>query len=226
VQIAQQLEARDGNGVVQSICQSDFTPALDAVIEKIAHVLNQTCLPRALNPDADGTVECDVVEVLPLTGDVTRCDQVPGRHKIGEQALDEGVAEVCRVEQSGRSGVGWYYDDASDEVRATCGDGAQRIAFTEGAAPVNGTRVRLECLQPVQQQSSAIVDVGSPCRPEAGDATCTEGGALDSAPESRCARDLACDHVSRTWRQACTTNAHCAAGWACDADGFCLNPAC
>ena len=43
VQVAQQFGA---NGIVQSICQDDFGPALDAIIDMIGKQLGAVCLPR------------------------------------------------------------------------------------------------------------------------------------------------------------------------------------
>ena len=238
VELARDLERAGANGVVQSICQEDFTPALNAIIEKIAQVLNP-CLPRRLNPDADGTVRCEVIERLATEGDVTRCDQVPGRVRVGEEPTHAGaLAEVCRVEQLHTAGAvpegaGWYYDNFSMGVVSHCGDPAsgesgQRIAFTEGAQPRNGSIVRLECLQPVQQVGGdAFVDIGSPCAPGAGpETTCAEDTAPPGDPGARCLRDLTCDPASRTWQVVCDSDASCEAGWRCGATGFCLNPTC
>jgi len=53
------------NGVVQSICQNDFSGAMDAIIEIIAKQLGTVCLPRQLVPDSEGAVGCEVLWELP-----------------------------------------------------------------------------------------------------------------------------------------------------------------
>ena len=53
VQVAKQFGE---NGIVQSICQQDFGPALDAVIGMIGKQLGAVCLPRSLTRDQDGLV--------------------------------------------------------------------------------------------------------------------------------------------------------------------------
>ena len=53
------------NGTVHSICQNDFGPAIDAIIEVIARQLGAVCLPRPLVRNKDGMVGCNVVWELP-----------------------------------------------------------------------------------------------------------------------------------------------------------------
>ena len=232
VEVAQQLEERGSNGIVQSICQEDFTPALDAVIGKIADLLDSACLPRDLNPDAFGLVECDVLETLPAVGDTTRCDQIPGRDLVERRT---GGGEVCRVVQvgPGNDAAGWFYDtaEANPDVAASCGRDGQRIRFTAGNEPRNGTLVRLECLQPVQASAGpAFVDIDSPCT--AFGERCDGGGPAPGAPGTRCVRDLICDGATRTFQMPCVSDADCPPGSRCDhlrTEGIgpsCVNPTC
>ena len=72
VEVARDLELAGANGVVQSICQDDFTPALNS-INKIADVLAGPCLIRELAPDTTGRVNCELTETLPATGDFMTC---------------------------------------------------------------------------------------------------------------------------------------------------------
>ena len=238
VRVAQMIEQRASNGLVQSICQSDFTPALNAILEKLADVLGGACLPRELNPDAAGRVSCDVVEVLPAEGEFTTCAGLAslGRELVRTETDAAGrMHEVCRVVQTpatggvAPAGPGWFYDNFSGDVMTRCAATPQRISYTMGAEPKTGTEVRLECLQPVQNTEGglAIVDISSACTPGT-DTTCP-------GTESRCARDLACDTALRTWQKLCTTDADCEAdglsGYRCDtgrADGapICVNPTC
>ena len=56
VEVARGLDARGAGTTIQSICSSDFRPAVNRIIELIADALGGACLPRPLNPAADGTV--------------------------------------------------------------------------------------------------------------------------------------------------------------------------
>jgi len=238
VRVAQMIEQRASNGLVQSICQSDFTPALNAILEKLADVLGGACLPRELNPDADGRVACDVVEVLPAAGEHATCAGLAslGRELVRTEVDEAGrTHEVCRVVQTpatggvAPAGPGWFYDNFSGDVMTRCAATPQRISYTAGAEPKTGTEVRLECLQPVQNTEGglAIVDISSACTPGT-DTTCP-------GTESRCARDLTCDTELRTWQKLCTTDADCEAdglmGYRCatarnDGPPICRNPTC
>jgi hypothetical protein len=234
VEVARQLNSRGAGGIVQSICQADFSPALNAIIDKIADVLGGACLPRELNPDDTGAVSCEVVEVLPLAGDFTRCDQVPGRTFRGIDPDTGG--ETCIVEQLPAiggvvpGGSGWYYDNFSPDVIATCGGRfppGQRISFTTGAEPKTGTLVRLECLQPVQStMGAAFIDIDTPCIPGT-DMACAAGATYG---DRTCSRSVVCDPESRTWQVQCNSDAVCAgsglAGYRCSPLSFCVNPTC
>ena len=222
------------NAVVQSICQEDFGPALDAIIKKIADVLGKVCLPRALNPDATGRVSCDVIEVLPASGDVTTCDAFPDGSRTFMRMSDPGLGEaegrqVCRVAQvPGGAGAGWYYDAApGDRCPLTT---PQRIAFTDLSAPVPGTDVRLECLQPVQTLpgvAAGTITIGTACR--------TDTGICGSARIGAAA--LACESVTGSCQLPCASDADCSgaglSGFVCDTGmvgGYdqpvCVNPTC
>ncbi len=237
VEVARQLDAAGAAGIVQSICQADFSPAISAVIDKIADVLGGACLPRELNPADDGTVSCDVIETLPVDGEFTRCDQIPGREFV-ETDPDTG-GQVCRVAQLVPSGgvaptdPGWYYDNFSADVMTRCGDTmtgstGQRISFTSGNEPRTGTLVRLECLQPVQGTGgSAVIQPDTPCTSPG--ATCADGMSMGDAtcqlPSGVEGGTLVCDEQSRTWQVQCSSDAQCSSGFRCSA-GICVNPTC
>jgi len=162
VEVARILEEESGsNGVVQSICQGDFRPALAAILEKIIINLDQQCIPRPLERDDNGQVPCHVMETLPTEGEFTRCDQLPGREALFIDS--ETGAEVCQVQQISftggvvPSGSGWYYDDFTDEVAARCGE-RPRIAFAVGSEPKKGL-IRLECLQPVPSEDGSTLSI-------------------------------------------------------------------
>jgi len=247
VSLAQQLEARGANGIVQSICQSDFTPALSAIIEKIADVLGGACLPRPLNPGSDGSVNCDVTEQLPARGDFTTCASLASLGREAEpiryEVDDNGNrVEVCRVNQvvidrtmtprmvpAGQ--VGWYYDDFDPDLMTSCRETPQRISFTAGAEPKTGAIVKLECFQPARDDIGGSVAPGDSCE-GGGDALCQTGEGRRATIEG-----MICDETSRTCQVPCQSNADCRnrlglGGFVCDTDperaprAFCVNPTC
>jgi hypothetical protein len=162
------------NGIIQSICQDDFGPAIDAIIAIIAKQLGAVCLPRALVRNAEGTVGCNVVWELPPagmapTGTPTECGAqnfpflLPP--EAGEETESKRKGKRCRVAQLAVQGSapvatdtdgttfndGWYYDDFSPEVKKECKTiPQQRIAFTPAAKPPTGVTVKLECLNETQ----------------------------------------------------------------------------
>ncbi len=255
VEVAQELENRQSNGIVQSICQADFTPALDAIIQKIADVLGGTCLPRPLNPDENSFVPCEVLEELPAEGERTRCDQIPGRTLV--ETSPEG-RQICAVTQvgPGTAEPGWFYDQVSDcadpmncDVANRCGAEGQRITYVDGSEPVTGTDVRLECLQPVQSSAAGnFVDIDAPCSP--GEQCMTNGPGVVGGPvtgrgEFLCCNStitdgclappnaaLQCDGATNTFEVPCVSDANCPIGWRCDLERMeglgpvCVNPTC
>jgi hypothetical protein len=176
------------NGVIQSICQEDFGPALDAIIDVIARQLGAVCLPRTLVRDAEGLVGCNVVWELPLAKDAragvpVRCGDMGYEFlmppEAGNQQTNEAGGAICVVPQLAVSGTGtakavvvptltngvpydkgWYYDDFSPEVLSQCtGASKQRIAFSKDAPPPSGVTVRLECLNESQTLSNTRTDI-------------------------------------------------------------------
>ncbi|MFW5921522.1 MAG: hypothetical protein ACOCUS_06755, partial [Polyangiales bacterium] len=265
VNVAQQLEMENANGIVQSICQDDFTPALQVIIDKIAEVLSGTCLPRDLNPNMEGLVECDVIEVLPTEGDFTECSQLrdQGRFPANcapderpdcagvERRVDEDTGgEVCVVQQlptggSVPDGAGWYYDDFSDEVSESCGEGGQRIAFTSGNEPETGVTLRLECLQNITGGGTGACgpggdqpacELGSPCASREDCGMFLPSG--ERAPGGT--QGMTCVDANSTCQAPCETDADCLeqnlGGYVCPSDAemdelglddrVCVNPTC
>lgn len=237
VQTARGLTALGASGVVASICRSDFTGAATGIIQRIADALGNVCLPRALNRDTSGTVNCDVVETLPAGQD---CTVRPGREFL---RMDEDGRAVCQVTQLGvpagetapTGGDGWFYDDRSPDVLANCAETPQRIAFTDSAKPVSGADVRLECLQVVTDDSGsdAVAAVGSSCRDDA--SFCDSGNNVASILERFTAPNpLVCDPGTATCQPRCENNSQCPGGFVCTDttpdDGndlrLCVNPTC
>jgi len=211
-------------GIVQSICQESFEPAIDEVIKRVGNVLRQVCLPRPLNPTATGEVNCEVIEALPLEGDVTRCAQLGGR-VVAAESPDADGREVCVVQQLARDavtgGAGWFYDDFTDATTDACGVGGRRIAFAPGSESPSGAAITLRCLQPVSGGADpAAVQVGSFCDPSAAADVCVSAS-------------LFCEPSTRACQESCDTDADCKRGFLCDATPgnaatriFCINPTC
>lgn len=226
VQLAQGLEQQNSNGIIQSICQSSYAGALSVIIDKIADALNSACLPIKLNRNSLGTVSCNVIETLPLEGDFTQCDQVPGRVL---REYDDLGREVCTVTQltvtDGMSGTsaGWFYSEGDDEV---CD---QRIAYTDGDEPKTGTIVNLECLQEFVPEGTEP-DVNVSCDGmESG--FCDDGARVPELTRRAFPKGLSCEPNSLTCQPVCDTDADCPGGYACyaaeeGAQQYCVNPTC
>ncbi|MCA9580646.1 MAG: hypothetical protein KC416_02555 [Myxococcales bacterium] len=236
VQVAKGLDELNASVTLQSICQDSFKPALDAIIRKIADALGATCLPRTLNPNAEGLVECGVVETLP---EGRTCAEFPGR----ELDRTEGGLEVCRVTQLKATGAssdsapsepGWYYEfddvegnegtdsDTWTDLEVRCGHNSQRIKYVEEYKPITGATVRLECLQPAQEVEATATDVGGFCDPTK-DTTATSPDGVG----------LICDGPKRSWQIPCNDDADCSP-FVCDTvtrdpsteQTICVNPTC
>jgi hypothetical protein len=148
VRIVQVAQGFGANGLVQSICQDDFKPALDAIIAIIARQLGAVCLPRPLVRNSDGKVGCEVVWELPPADSPHSADTPTACGQAGwdflikpdadrAQETDHGGA-ICTVAQLAVKGdgdakmavatetkgvmysSGWYYDDFSAELKKTC----------------------------------------------------------------------------------------------------------
>ncbi|MDP3274003.1 MAG: hypothetical protein Q8Q09_02330 [Deltaproteobacteria bacterium] len=154
------------NGLVTSICSTNFGPAMDAIIQKIASRIGGKCLPRVLRvtPDGNGNdeVSCVVREILPAGQ--TMCDATRGRNdpeQMTDRTFDDNGTPrtVCDIRQISTAPMGtptagqpvntmpgWYYDRSRDASNPTC---LQRISFTSNGAPGPGTITRLECIQSV-----------------------------------------------------------------------------
>ncbi|GAB4207564.1 MAG: hypothetical protein OHK0013_25320 [Sandaracinaceae bacterium] len=243
VQTAAGLSAAGASVSLSSICSDDFGPAIDGIIAKIADALRGACLPRALNPAADGRVDCEVFELLPEAGQpgvISDCTALPGREFV-EMVRNEGEGprQLCRVSQVARANIGsqagWYYDDFSPDLSTTCGSTPQRIAFTSMAPPATGSEVRLECLQtiaignggsdlicnatgeqPNDTTPSRQCRIGMFCDLAAAPDTCSTGWSL---PNNQGA-NLRCDPVDRLCAVPCTDDSVCAnaglLGYVCD----------
>jgi hypothetical protein len=209
------------NGIVQSICQSDFTPAVNAIIDLISTKIGAVCLPHPLVRNSQGIVDCDVIWELPPPGKgptntPTACDDpaVPFLRPVtGDEPrrTKEGGAR-CRVPQLAVQGGetdkrtvptesdgvvfqdGWYYDTFSAELQQQCvPDGQpQRIGYTAGATPPKGVTIKLECLNQIQRLDRVRPDLAAKPQPAIGD-PCSEieRGGQKLSGDAACTLELA-----------------------------------
>lgn len=247
VEFAQGLSADNERGsasaTVQSICSSDFGPALDAVAEIIS-VQFSKCFARPLPLDHERRVRCQVIETLPLG---KTCDAALGREfrevtgegqhvcLVSQQRAPQSIADIdtglCTPET-----CGWYYDTVSDLAGQCADKGLGVLAFAEGAYPQNEARFRVECLQ------NTFSADGDAKRHSAGEPCSAMGQRCEAHCEGRTTNcicdetDLICDAERASWERACNTHADCRGGYFCDAqrqasDGtilppICVNPTC
>ena len=229
------------NGVVQSICQDDFGPAMDAIIEVIARQLGAVCLPRALTRRSDGEVACNVIWELPPAGlapvgTPTECNDLPFLNPVdpGRPAVNDRKGANCKVTQlaikrSGQvpEGAGWYYDNFSDSVKRECaGSQKQRVAFTNAAKPNTGVNVRLECLNETQtlaitdKQLSTTAeqpDIGSPCIDvKRGNRTVSGNDACVLTLTTGLDRSRFCHPDLNVCVRGCGSSTECPPAWQCD----------
>ena len=153
------------NGFVQSICASDFGPAIDTLAKHIGAQLGARCLDQPLTRGDDGLVSCKVLWALPVPGTApgavpNRCDTPgfefllpPGSGYPAE--LPDGSA-LCEVEQlpvfdaevsvnpTNMQREGWFYDDFAATQECRRGSTA-RINFSPNAKPPTDVRVFLDC---------------------------------------------------------------------------------
>lgn len=239
-----QLAKRFGeNGIVQSICQEDFGPAMDAILNVITGKIDEVCFPRPLVRQRDGTVSCNVVwelpkDPLPGSNAPTDCDQEsflapadPGRKAVNSQG-----GKNCKVVQLPvtnltptwtPAGDGWYYDDYSEERSDICDlSKPQRVAFTPAAKPPSGVTVKLECLNETQTYANTRVDlhpafkqpeIGSACGEDVINAT-THGDAACVLTKLDGTPDpgMFCHPNLNVCVQGCTSDRDCPPAWVCD----------
>jgi hypothetical protein len=224
------------NGVITSICEDTYAAALNAIIEKIAGKLSGECLPRSLVRDPEGLVECRVVEIK-SPGDVTPCDPARGRIRELPNRLFEGtLRRVCEIQQlpvrnrMEPQGIGWYYDDFSNEV-ARCMVNRQRIAFSTAAAIEVGAAARFECFRAAVAEPTDMNARGL----DAVNASCIDTGQRGGG-QARCTalstRDAPLVCVNATCQLACTNSSDCTLPKICsnsesgDMAGYCVDPTC
>lgn len=220
------------NAVVYSICEDDYAPALDTLIGKIASKLKGNCLPRRLNPDANGRVNCQVFELL-NTADTEAKKCFPNRgHKgnpIKRAVRENGKVQqktACEMDQvvvtnqvPAAMGRGWYYDSFSPELKDDCQPGEQQriqFKFADGTADLpSGAGATFECFQPVARidnNAKGFDAINTSCLM---DENACEGRS-DTEPGGY---KLICVPSSNSCQITCKVNPDCPPGWVCDHAG-------
>jgi hypothetical protein len=156
------------HGWVGSICQDDFTSAIDIAFGWTYANINSQCLPRALKRNTNGKIDCDMIIELPppgpfkqtkptecsspLLSPVTapRVETNPAggvNCKIAQLAVHDGVPE---------SGEGFYYDDTIGENnKSTCmKNRGTSIRFTDNANFWFGLRMYIDCAAGVEDPTA------------------------------------------------------------------------
>ncbi len=234
------------DSVIYSICEDDYGPALDTLIEKIASKLKGNCLPRQLTPGADGTVNCEVFELLPQ-GE-TKCDPAYGLEGSSiDRVLNENgknvMRKACKMNQlkvigtAIADGNGWYYDNFNADLMKDCSPGEQqRISFRFANNVTDlpsGAGATFECFQPVARvdnKAEGFDAVNSRCSDANGapvDATCSDKEGADGYK-------LFCQPDALTCQISCANNPDCPPGWVCaqsqleggDEAKYCQLPTC
>jgi hypothetical protein len=237
--IVQLVKEFGENGIIQSICQSDFGPAMDAIIDAIAIHLKPVCLPRPLVRKANGKVSCKVIWELPKRGDApestpTECSAKPSflSAVASVDATSGNRCEVLQLPVADRKvpdgkGDGWYYDDFSAELASQCkSTQPYRVSFTPNAKPPTGVTVKLECLDEIQRLANQRNDLSpSVKQPEIGTPCGKDSAITPGSSEETCVLSLQdggtdnsmfCHPERNICVRSCTSPTQCPPAWDCD----------
>jgi hypothetical protein len=238
IRIVEVAKSFGPNAIIQSICQDDFGPAMDVIIDLIAVQLSAVCLPRALVRQSSGTVPCSVIWELPKEGTApdrtpTECDEPFLTEVTGDGATNDRGGRNCIVDQLAITrvgeipkGAGWYYDDFTEERAAQCrSDQPQRVSFTEVAKPRTGVTVKLQCLNETQNLANTRADikenqpaVGTPCATadEEGNSRPDDSLCLVELKDGSLDDSMFCHAEANVCFVSCSGSSDCPAGWVCD----------
>lgn len=228
VELARDLDAAGAGVTLASICGTSFEGALDELIDKVGEAFRGTCLPRALNTDAEGRVACQVQEILLPVGsgpdEHTHCASLGDAAAYAFASMETTTVngmpetrEVCRIHQLSQAelaaGVhGWFYDDGPAAIAACLGTDARRVALQD-LTLVSGAHLRLVCDEHIEGNGTAI-SIGTFCNPGGAIDTCAAG----VAPDRR--TPLHCDLFTRACAVPCANASACTAaglpGQQCD----------
>jgi hypothetical protein len=137
------------------------------------------------------------------------------------------VQQLLALERREPAGVGWYYDDFSDELRS-CKQDKQRIAFAAASPLDDGASARIECFRSGAEPSPSARGA------EAINSTCVDDGGAGPQGNEKCRAlsepDAPLICLNGSCQMACTSSAQCPPGRVCTASGgatgYCENPTC
>jgi hypothetical protein len=172
-------------GIAASICakqvkdntQPDYgyRPAVRAIIDRLKQALHNECLPRQLQPNAQGQVECLMLEGSKIpTGTKCTCDPSKSRSPVAPEhqpavaaaqsdAVGADLNCFCEIDQAQGAALvdcqtktpassnGWCYVDADQgvaeaQIVAKCPATEQRqIRFVGNGAPQQGSTLFMTC---------------------------------------------------------------------------------
>lgn len=183
VRIAELVYMFGNNGILESICRSDWTAALQAITRKIQSKLTGACMTRELastDPDV-----CRVIETLTNDGPCPHPASGEGTDRTGwhlDLGLDEDGRRQCEILPADYDGdgcpdggpvpcpdltlglAGWVYTSQDDQ----CEHG--QVAFTSADVTTDLSDVRFECrtaLCPARRQCVGAALSGEACDPTA-----------------------------------------------------------
>jgi hypothetical protein len=217
------------NGVVRSICEPDYTPAVDAIVDAISRQVGSVCYPHKLIRNSDGKVDCKMIwEMAPGENctsqpeyrqylSVPNPKESPFKSSSGRTycvvnqipVINPGAGggtETYAAFKALMPGVlGWYYDDFSASIPKECKRYMQRIAFrleSDIQVPPPLTNIKLEC----PKEAYSPVRLGG-----AGQALGEE-----CSTAIPCNKKYFCHPRNRVCVQACSTSSDCPPLAICD----------
>ena len=183
VRFAELVYAFENNGVLASICENDWTPALVAITRKIQGKLDGQCMPRELA--STGAEACRVIETLfddsPCPHPANARDETRTTGWHIDRGVDESGRRLCEILPADYTGdgcpegaadcvsgdysgglQGWFYQ--SDHPSCEFG----KVQFTNDDVSSDLSRVRFECqtaLCPERRQCTAAAGLAEACDP-------------------------------------------------------------
>ena len=176
---------------MRSICQDDWRPAMDGILDLIQGAIEDVCFPRELSLDPEScTSECNIIETLsndrPCPAGRVEADPPT------ETDTDGVVHRRCVILQAQRipngdgtcpatASSGWYYVPRAQSGEAAC----DQVRFAPDAVPEPVSNTRLECLSyvcPAARRCGGSSNPGGRCCGE--DQVCLD---LDPVSGGRCA---------------------------------------
>lgn len=157
---------------VYSICNDDWRPAMNGILDLIHSAMDRVCFPHQLALDpVTCRAECDVVEIL---SDDRPCPA--GRSEADPPTVtgpDGRVRRRCVIPQAERAPnaegscpttatSGWYYVPRPQSGDADC----DQVLFAPDAVPEALSDTRLECLTyvcPRERQCGGLSNPGERC---------------------------------------------------------------